>query len=163
MKLFISLFIFILAFNLFASELSFNQMSDEEKFTFLTTNAQVEVRSLSSLVVEQILPGDVKEGLVSAKSELWLDTILEGDYALTGETGLTKLTAFIYQGQVLAYELEFKAPAVMTAKEGCTYNEESDSWSGASCVKGTISEKSLVDASFAPIWNYYYPEFTEAL
>lgn len=141
---------------------NFNKLSDQQKVAFLNNNAEVKVVTLPELIVGSN-PGfsNTLEEFARAKSEIWMDTILEGDYAQLSDAQVSQVNAFVFRNEVLAYQIEISAPALMTANEGCNYNEQTETWSGDTCVAGRIVEKALADASFESIWSYNFPEFVE--
>ncbi len=73
------------------------------------------------------------------------------------------ISAFTYKGEIYAYQIEIAAPALMTSSETCFFNEQTEIWSGAGCVKGRIVEKALATKNLEPIWSSQYPEFIEEL
>lgn len=140
----------------------FNKLDDQQKVAFLNNNAEVRMVAVHELLVsnDKEFNGMLEE-FARAKSEIWMDTILEGDFAQLSAAAVTQVNAFIYRNEILAYQIEISAPAYMTASEGCLYNEDNQTWTGSACVSGKIVEKALANTSFESIWSSNFPEFIE--
>lgn len=137
----------------------FDSLSDFQKVEFLEKYTKEENFVQNSSNFSRAALTEFAE----SKAEIWLDTILEGDFAQIGDIQITNVTAFTYKGEVYAYEIEISAPAFMTSNEGCAFNEQTEIWSGEACIKGRIVEKALATATLEPIWSSQFPEFVEEL
>ncbi len=137
----------------------FDGLDDFHKVEFLDAYAKEETFSGN----EYFFSRAELSVFAQSKAEIWLDTILEGDFAQNGDAEVVSISAFTYKGEIYAYEIEIAASALMTSSETCLYNEQTETWSGSGCVKGRIVEKALATKNLEPIWSSQFPEFIEEL
>jgi hypothetical protein len=117
---------------------AFLRLSDAAKIEILYTHAQEgTARHLRNQTVLKELR---KNALFEAG--VWYDTILEGDYNLTGEVEVLNITAMVIQGQVYGYSALVKADAVNYSS--CEYDYETETY-GDDCTVGYIYQHMTFD------------------
>ena len=80
------------------------------------------------------------------RAQIWADTILEGDYIAFGNTELSQVRVFKFDGKVIAYHIRYYERAAETSSESCVYNEQRGYYEGR-CVGGVIRESGYIS------WN----------
>lgn len=138
----------------------FNALDDNAKAEFIQNQA-LEVYDLSAL---ERFEGEQKPlmNLLAEKGEdlsrVWYDTILEGPYALTGDSEVSISSLYLHNGEVYAILATVSAPAVFV--DSCNYDEEAEEWDEG-CYAGSISESFVMDSSGELIDLGYYAEFID--
>ena len=151
--------------NRFGTVLSLEELSclgKDQRQDFLSEDVNESLRALE-------LDGAVQAGLVSeatvlaefakiAKYEenLWGDTILEGDYALTDRASAESIEVLVIGSTVYGYRAVIRADALMTSD--CEYNEETEKWND-DCASGYIYVSHTYDAKFEQVPDDNYAEF----
>ena len=121
---------------------AFARLSVEERASFLLNQAEeIELAGLRPHLVNHPVLTAVKAQALRA-TNVWWDTILEGDYELTGQPEIADVTVFLAHGQVYGYRVTARADAIATG--ACDYDEENETW-GEDCQPGAIVEGFLFD------------------
>jgi hypothetical protein len=102
----------------------------------------------------------VFETVARDEESLWGDTILEGDYGLTGDAAVRSVTAMKIGQVTFAYQLHISASAVGTW-DGCDYDDATDKYVGEGCVHGSIRVSRYVAIDGAEIETEDYADFEE--
>jgi len=107
-----------------------------------------------------------KEEILKAAAEtaedeenLWGDTILEGDYSLSGEAKAESLEILFRSEQMVGVAMVISADAIMTASGDCEYNEKTEKWEGEECAHGYIYSNRLIDWELKEVETPHEPEF----
>ncbi len=78
--------------------------------------------------------------VVDYQTQIWGDTILEGDYVSSGRPRLDEVIAYYLNSELLGYKMRYSEKAWYTGD--CTYNGTRPSL--ANCQEGRIAETSYV-------------------
>jgi hypothetical protein len=95
------------------------------------------------------LPTKVYEKLQAVafdQSQVWGDTILEGDYVANGKTDLDEVMVIKRDGRLVGFAITYSEKAWYVGN--CTYIHKNPN-SLTSCNPGRISERSFVTSDFA--------------
>lgn len=86
------------------------------------------------------------------QASIWADTILEGDFEAKGDTQVSKISAIIKDGHLMAYRVTYKETAWYTGDPSCRF-EYNNYDSFQNCEQGYISESTYVSADLASIYR----------
>lgn len=116
----------------------FLRLSDAAKMEILNTHAtEGGPRQLSNRTAIRALRANALR-----EATVWYDTILEGDYNLTGEVQVTNITALLIDGMVFAYTAHVRADAINYSS--CEYDYETETY-GDDCTVGHIYQNMTFD------------------
>ncbi len=87
--------------------------------------------------------------IIRAEATLWLDTVLEGDVALTGSLVADNVELLLIRDQLYGLTFVISAPAVGTFADDCR-ELPSGEWS-EECPRGRVSVRKYVDFRFIEI------------
>lgn len=159
MKFILFVFINVLAFHSHAvSPEDFLKMDDSAKIDFIENHLHEieDPKAIQNFVVTQSKIFEAVQKAGSRAADIWSDTILEGPYALDGETTTSVTTLYTLNGVIYAVYAVVSAPALMI--DGCEFDESTNTW-GDDCTEGSISETIIIDWEGNLIENGFYPEF----
>lgn len=133
----------------------FDCMNSEGKMNFLKEKNNPLVRFFN-IEKNQHPQLNRKEALLFIKSALhdetstWGDTILEGDFAKTGEAHVEKTEFITFGFHFIGIRFQIVADAIMTGTKDCKYNEKSEKHEGK-CTKGKFVVEQFYDRNFIRI------------
>ncbi|KHD87434.1 MAG: hypothetical protein OM95_14480 [Bdellovibrio sp. ArHS] len=81
------------------------------------------------------------------QSNIWADTILEGDYHAEGNTRLDEVVAIFKSAKLVGYKITYSERAWDIGSCDYDYEDESED-KFAGCTEGRISERSFVNTDF---------------
>ncbi|WP_373998726.1 hypothetical protein [Bdellovibrio bacteriovorus] len=81
------------------------------------------------------------------QSNIWADTILEGDYQSEGDTRLDEVVAIFKSSNLIGYKITYSEKAWDTASCDFDYEDESED-KYQDCTEGRIVESSFVSKDF---------------
>jgi hypothetical protein len=153
------------ALNLYSKELNLAEwrcLSNEATLRALTDGYHNDLKLVP--IEEAILTN--KEAVLKAAAEtaadeetLWGDTILEGDYSLTGDAKAENLEV-LYRGDIMVgVSMTINADAIMTGDGDCEFNEETEKWEGEECAHGYIYSNRLIDWELKEVQTPHEPSF----
>lgn len=144
-----ALFILLLTFSTAVAKADLN---DEFTNFIVTYSEQSHLYGEREVKLEKFSPAQQAQllKLATAEADIWVDTILEGDYALTNDPLTIDMVTALYQGQKLvAYQIVYSQRAFDTSN--CEYDFEAldDKSSNvdevfAQCTQGRIYGTSFV-------------------
>lgn len=96
--------------------------------------------------------------VAAAQTQIWGDTILEGDYRASGRVRLDKVLAFYKKNRLVGYKIQYSEKAWFVGE--CNYNGSRESLVG--CQEGRIAEGSYVSADLQTFFSdeERYAEFS---
>jgi len=95
-------------------------------------------------------------------AKVWLDTILEGDYALTEQEVTVRVVALLHlRGEVYGLQVMAAQSAIQTGSDDCHYVERKDQWFGDGCLFGAITQVFYTDLNGEWLESVDYPEFND--
>lgn len=146
---------------------SLAQASHEQFLDYLKTHEKIspknfqtkEVYSYSTDLVE--VDESLHEQLLSiaqSQSEVWVDTILEGDVASLGDIRLDEIEELTDNDSLLGYRITYSQQAWLTSNCDLS-NADSDDWRNpdtfSQCEEGRIVESAFVNANLSTYFADY--------
>jgi hypothetical protein len=124
------------------TELSSNSVSPDIKNQLDIKASTERYVALSQLTAEQTA---IFAKIADSQSEIWADTILEGEYESLGATRLDGVEGVYRKDQLVGYRITYSAQAWSTAD--CSYDSR-DKATLVSCTPGRIVESAFVALDF---------------
>lgn len=144
------------------AQADFLNLDDQAKLDFIEKHAQ-EIYGLEEITqfmaTQKELALKVKQQGQSL-ARVWLDTILEGPYAQTGDSKVEVSSLYVLNGEVLAVRAYVQADAILLDSYDCEFDYDQDQWIG-DCPAGSIGESFYLDSTGELIESGEYAEFSD--